>query len=120
MIVRLLAALGTLMFVAVPALAQTYPNRPMRMIVPFGPGGVGDITSRIVADRLGEKLGQRLVIENQPGAGGVTAARSVLGAPADGYTLALLTNGTAVSVGLFKALPFDPLADFAPVSSFAF
>lgn len=99
---------------------QGYPVKPVRLIIPFGAGGIADITSRIVADRLGEKLGQRFVVENQPGAGGVAAARSVLSAPADGHTLALLTNGTAISVALFKALPFDPAADFVPVSSFAF
>jgi tripartite-type tricarboxylate transporter receptor subunit TctC len=99
---------------------QNYPNRPVRLIIPFGPGGIADITSRLVAERLGERLGQRFVIENQPGAGGVTAARSALGAPPDGYTLALLTNGTAISVPLFKSLPFDPRTDFVPVSSFAY
>lgn len=97
----------------------SYPARPARIILPFGAGGIADITSRIVSEKLSDRLGQRFVIENQPGAGGVTAARSVLSAPADGYTLALLTNGTAISVPLFKTLPFDPLADFAPVSSFA-
>jgi tripartite-type tricarboxylate transporter receptor subunit TctC len=101
-----------------PARAQSnYPNKPVRIILPFGAGGVADITARIVAERLGDKLGQRFVIENQPGAGGITAARSALAAPADGYTLAMLTNGTAISVPLFKKLPFDPLKDFAPVSN---
>jgi tripartite-type tricarboxylate transporter receptor subunit TctC len=98
----------------------TYPSRPIRLIIPFGAGGIADITSRLVAEKLGDRLGQRIVIENQPGAGGVTAARSVLSSTADGYTLALLTNGTAISVPLFKSLPFDPLSDFVPVSSFAF
>ena len=116
-----LLTLAALLFTpASPGEAQTaYPTRPVRMILPFGAGGIADITSRIVADKLGEKLGQRVVIENQPGAGGVTAARSALSAPADGYMLALLANSTAISVGLFKTLPFDPLKDFAPVSSFA-
>jgi tripartite-type tricarboxylate transporter receptor subunit TctC len=104
-----------------PVQAQTpYPTRPVRIVLPFGAGGIADITSRLVAEKLGERMGQRFIIENQPGAGGVAAARSVLSAPADGYTLALLTNGTAISVPLFKSLPFDPLADFAAVSSFAF
>lgn len=101
-----------------PAHAQSnYPNKPVRIILPFGAGGVADITARIVAERLGDKLGQRFVIENQPGAGGITAARSVLSSPADGYTLAMLTNGTAISVPLFKSLPFNPLKDFAPISN---
>jgi tripartite-type tricarboxylate transporter receptor subunit TctC len=103
------------------ALAQSkYPERPVRIVVPFGAGGVADITVRVVAEKLGEKLGQRFVIENTPGAGGISAARSVLSAPADGYTLAMLTNGTAISVPLFKSLPFDPLKDFVPISSLGF
>src|SRR5262245_25794306 len=95
---------------------QAYPNQPIRFVVAFGPGGVGDTTARLVAEKLGDKLGQRVVVENNPGGGGIAAARAVLSAPADGHTLALLTNGTSISVGLFKSLPFDPLADFAPVS----
>jgi tripartite-type tricarboxylate transporter receptor subunit TctC len=104
-----------------PALAQAnYPNRPVRVVVPFAAGGVADSTARIVADKLAEKLGQRFYVENQPGAGGITAARTVLGATADGYTLIMLTNGTAVSVSLFEKLPFDPVKDFTPVSSLGF
>ncbi len=102
------------------AQAQGYPDRPVRIILPFGPGGVADISTRIVAEKLGDKLGQRFVIENMPGAGGITAARAAQSAPADGYTLALLTNGTAISVPLFKSLPFDPLKDFTPVSTMGY
>jgi tripartite-type tricarboxylate transporter receptor subunit TctC len=98
------------------AQAQGYPNRPVRLVLPFAAGGVADVTARIVADKLGEKLGQRFVVENQPGPGGIAAARAVLTAPADGHTLAMLTNGTAVSVPLFKNLSFDPLKDFTPIS----
>ena len=111
----------TLLGLASPSQAQsTYPTRPIRVVVPFAAGGVADITLRIVAESLGEKLGQRLVVENMPGAGGVAAARAVLSSPPDGYTLALLSNGTAVSVPLFKSLPFDPVKDFAPISSIGF
>ena len=99
------------------ALANGYPSRPVRLILPFGPGGVADVTARIVTERLGGKLGQRFIVENMPGAGGINAARAVLSSPADGYTLALLSNGTAVSVSLFKNLTFNPVADFVPVSS---
>jgi tripartite-type tricarboxylate transporter receptor subunit TctC len=113
-------ALAALAVAAVPAAAQTYPTRPVRMILPFGAGGVADITARVVAERLGDKVGQRFIIENMPGAGGIAAARAVLSAPADGYTLALLSNGTAVSVGLFKSLPFDPMKDFLPISSLGY
>jgi tripartite-type tricarboxylate transporter receptor subunit TctC len=104
-----------------PASAQgKYPDKPVRIILPFGAGGVADVTARLVAEKLSDKLGQRFVIENMPGAGGITAARAVQQAPADGYTLALFSNGTAVSVGLFKSLPFDPVKDFAPVSSMGY
>jgi tripartite-type tricarboxylate transporter receptor subunit TctC len=113
-------ALAVFAAAAVPAAAQTYPTRPVRMILPFGAGGVADITARVVAERLGDKIGQRFIIENMPGAGGIAAARAVLSAPADGYTLALLSNGTAVSVGLFKSLPFDPIKDFLPISSLGY
>ncbi len=112
------ASLGLAM---APACAQgKYPDRPVRLILPFGAGGVADITTRLVADKLGEKLGQRFVVENNAGAGGIAAARAVLQAPADGYTLAVFSNGTAVSVGLFKSLPFDPIKDFAPVSAMGY
>ncbi len=84
-------------------------------------GGVADITTRIVAEKLGEKLGQRFVVENNAGAGGVAAARAVLQAPADGYTLAVFSNGTAVSVEpASSTLPFDPLKDFVPVSAMGY
>ena len=102
------------------ACAQTYPTRPIRLILPFGPGGVADVTARIVTEKLGEKLGQRFIIENMPGAGGITAARAVLSSPPDGYTLALLSNGTAISVSLFKSLNFNPVTDFVPVSSMGY
>ena len=104
-----------------PALAQgKYPDKPVKVIVPFGAGGVADITARIVGEKLGNKLGQRFVIENVPAAGGIQAAQNVLREPADGYTLSLFSNGTAVSVGLFNKLAFDPVNQFAPVSSMGF
>lgn len=94
-----------------------YPTRPVRIVLPFAAGGVADITARLIADQLGTKLGQRFYVENQPGAGGISAARTVISAQPDGTTLALLSNGTAISVSLFKKLPFDPVKDFAPISS---
>ena len=100
--------------------AQSSPNKPVRLILPFGAGGVADVTARLVTERLGEKLGQRFVIENMPGAGGISAARAVLSSPADGYTLALFSNGTAISVSLFKNLTFNPVTDFVPVSSMGY
>jgi tripartite-type tricarboxylate transporter receptor subunit TctC len=97
-----------------------YPNRPVRVILPFGAGGVADVTARLVAQALSQKLGQSFVIENNPGAGGITAARMALAGGKDGYTLALLTNGTAISVPLFNHLPFDPLKNFVPISTFGY
>src|ERR1700760_1018614 len=97
-----------------------YPDKAVRIVLPFAAGGVADITARIIAEKLGDKLGQRFYVENQPGAGGIAAARTVISSPPDGHTLALLSNGTAVSVSLFKKLPFDPLKDFAAVSSLGY
>ena len=97
-----------------------YPNRPVRIVLPFAAGGVADTTARIIAEKLGDKLGQRFYVENQPGAGGIAAARTVMSSAADGYTLIMLTNGTAISVSLFEKLPFDPLKDFAPIASLGF
>ena len=98
----------------------SYPSRPVRIVVPFAAGGVADTTVRVIAEKLSDRLGQRFYVENQAGAGGITAARTVISSPPDGYTLALLSNGTAVSVSLFEKLPFDPLKDFAPISSLGF
>src|SRR3979411_1711776 len=97
-----------------------YPDKAVRIVLPFAAGGVADITARIIAEKLGDKLGQRFYVENQAGAGGISAARTVIWSPPDGHTLALLSNGTAVSVSLFRKLPFDPLRDFEPVSSLGF
>jgi len=102
------------------ASAQKYPDRPVRIILPLGPGGVGDISTRIVADKLGEKLGQRFVVENMPAAGGIAAAKAAMSAPADGYTIILFTGGVASSVPLFKDLGYDPLKDFTPISSMGY
>jgi tripartite-type tricarboxylate transporter receptor subunit TctC len=99
------------------ALAQsTFPTKPLRIVVPFGAGGVADLTARAVAQKLTDNLGQPVVIDNRPGAGGIVAAELVAKADPDGHTLLLMSNGTAVSAGLFKALPFNPRTDFAPVS----
>jgi tripartite-type tricarboxylate transporter receptor subunit TctC len=97
-----------------------YPNKPVRIVLPFAAGGVADITARVIAEKLGGKLGGRFYIENQPGAGGIAAARTVISSPPDGYTLALLSNGTAISVSLFSHLPYDPLKDFAAISSLGY
>ena len=101
-----------------PARAQAgYPSRPVRFVLPFGAAGVADITARLAAEKLGDKLGQRFVVENQPGPGGIAAARTVLSQPPDGYTIGLVTNGTAISVAIYKSLPFDPVKQFALIST---
>jgi tripartite-type tricarboxylate transporter receptor subunit TctC len=96
--------------------AGEYPHQPVRIIVPYGPGGAGDLTIRLLANRLSESLKQPFVIENRPGAGGIAAMRAVLSAPADGYTLGEMGNGQAISVSLFQSLPYSVLKDFTQIS----
>jgi tripartite-type tricarboxylate transporter receptor subunit TctC len=97
--------------------AQDYPTKPVRIVLPFGPGGVADITTRTIAPHLTSGLGQQVVVENMPGAGGIRASSEVAKAEPDGHTLLLLTNGNAVSQALFKSLPYDPVNDFAMIST---
>jgi tripartite-type tricarboxylate transporter receptor subunit TctC len=116
---RRLALAGTLAAVASPWLAAqgtAWPRKAIRIVVPFGAGGVADLTARAVGQKLAEQVGQAVVIENKPGAGGVSAGEVVARADPDGHTLLLMSNGTAVSAGLFRKLPFDAQKDFAPVS----
>ncbi len=114
----LLALPAAVMLALAPAgQAQAkWPEKPIKIVLPFGPGGVADVTARIMAAKLSEKFGQQVVIENMPGPGGINAARAVINAAPDGYTMALVTNGTSISVAAFKKLPFDPVNDFAMVS----
>jgi tripartite-type tricarboxylate transporter receptor subunit TctC len=112
--------LAGLLLAPLVALAQSYPTKPVRIVLPFGPGGVADITTRTIAPRLSEGLGQQVVVENMPGAGGIRAASEVAKAEPDGHTLLLLTNGNAVSQALFKSLPYDPVNDFAMISTVGF
>lgn len=95
---------------------SNYPSKPIRIMVPFGAGGIADLTARAVGERLAVRLGQAVVIENRPSAGGIVAGEAVAKAEPDGHTLLLMSNGTAVSAGLFKSLPFNPRTDFAPIS----
>lgn len=105
---------------AVSASAQNYPTKPIHVIVGFGPGGVADLTCRVVAQKLSAQLGQQVLIENRPSAGGIVAADAVAKAAPDGYTLLLMSNGNAVSASLFKSLPYDTVADFDSVSTLGF
>jgi tripartite-type tricarboxylate transporter receptor subunit TctC len=101
------------------AAQEKFPTRALRIVSPFAAGSVSDISLRLLADKLAARLGGQIVIDNQPRAGGVTAATSVLTSPADGYTIAMLSTSTAISVSLFKYLPYDPVRDFAPVTMFS-
>ena len=96
--------------------ADEYPTKPVRVFVPYGPGGVGDLTVRILTQALGDNLKQRFIIENRAGAGGAIAMKGVLDAPADGYTLGEMGNGQSIASTLFTNLPYDVLKDFSPVS----
>jgi tripartite-type tricarboxylate transporter receptor subunit TctC len=94
-----------------------FPERPITLLVPFAPGGIADISARAVAEQMARTLGQPVVIENKPSAGSIVASQAVAGARADGHTLLLMSNANAVSVGLFRKLPYDPVKDFAPIST---
>ena len=118
--IRLLMLCSAVLMLPLAAMAQAFPTRPIRIVVPFGAGGVADLTARTVAQKLGESLGQPVVVDNKPGAGGVVAGDAVAKAEADGHTLLLISNATAVSAGLFKSLPYDTLRDFAPVSTLGY
>ena len=112
-----LPAALVLAFAPFSAAQAKWPERPVKIVLPFGAGGVADVTARIMAEKLSDKFGQRVIIENMPGPGGINAARSVVTSPADGYTMGLVTNGTAISVAAFNNLPFDPVKQFAMVST---
>ena len=98
------------------ARAADYPRQPVRILVPYGPGGAGDMTVRLLANKLNQNLKQPFVIENRPGAGGIAAMRAVLSSPADGYTLGEMGNGQAISMSLFQGLPYGILKDFTQIS----
>ncbi|MFN0302120.1 MAG: tripartite tricarboxylate transporter substrate binding protein [Burkholderiales bacterium] len=101
------------------ATAQSYPNKPIRVLVGFPPGGVADVLARIIGPKLADHLGQPLIVENRAGAGSNIAAETVARAPADGYTLFVYSTVNAVNVSLFTKLAYDPIKDFAPVSLIA-
>jgi tripartite-type tricarboxylate transporter receptor subunit TctC len=117
---RSLLAIVCVLGIPLAAQAESkYPSQPIYFVVPFGVGGLADISMRLVAQKMGERYNEKIIIENRPGAGGVAAATTVLRAAHDGYTLAVFANGTAISKSLFK-LPFDPVKDFTPISTVAY
>jgi len=97
-----------------------FPERPIMLLVPFAPGGIADLTARAVAEHMGKSLGQPVVVENKPSAGSIVASQAVASARPDGHTLLLMSNGNAVSVGLFKKLPYDTVKAFAPISTLGY
>ena len=120
---RALTLLIALLFVGATietASAQAYPNRPIRIIIPFGPGGLADITTRLLGQKLAERTGEQVVIENRPSAGGIVAGNAVTSAQPDGYTLFVLSSGIALSKSLLKTMPFDPATAFTPISTVAY
>jgi len=99
-----------------PTLAQNYPNRPIRIVVPFAAGGAVDTVGRIVAAKMADHLGQPVIVENRTGAGGNIGADAVAKSAPDGYTLLLTTSGHAITPALYRAVPYDAVKDFTPVS----
>jgi tripartite-type tricarboxylate transporter receptor subunit TctC len=114
---RLCLALAALLAFAVPAQAQTtYPSKPIKIIVPFGPGGFTDVVARIIQKALAPAIGQPIIIENRPGAGSTIGTDAVAKAAPDGYTLAMISTTHVISPHLYKEMPYDPIKDFTPVT----
>jgi tripartite-type tricarboxylate transporter receptor subunit TctC len=109
-------ALAALTLAAGGALAQTYPSKPVRIVVPFVAGGAVDMLARMVGQKVSEQIGQPVIVENRPGAGGNVAADAVAKSPPDGYTILQNTNGQAISPAIYRSLPFDVTKDFIPVT----
>lgn len=110
------AAIVAAASLALPVWAQSYPNRPIRFVVPFSAGGAADTPGRILTQKLTDALGHQVVVDNRPGAGSTIGADQVAKAPPDGYTLLTISNTHFVSAALYKKLPYDSVADFAPVT----
>lgn len=121
-IVRCLVAGAAVFAALLPAavLAQGYPAKPVRLIVPFAPGGTTDVLARLVAQELGEGLGQQVLVDNRPGAGGNIGTEAAVRSAPDGYTLVMSFDGTmAINPSTYAKLPFDPQRDLAPVANVA-
>jgi tripartite-type tricarboxylate transporter receptor subunit TctC len=116
-ICRIVVAFAGLLTVGTgTCLAEPYPDKPVKVIVGFAPGGPTDVIARIVADKLSASLGKQFYVVNQPGAGSNTATGMVANAPADGYTLLVVSTGFVVNPSLFAKVPYDPVKDFAPIT----
>jgi tripartite-type tricarboxylate transporter receptor subunit TctC len=117
---RTLALLGAAALPGVGRAQARFPEKPITLIVPFAPGGIADITARAVSEVMGQRLGQTIVVDNRPSAGSIVASQAVATARPDGHTLLLMSNGNAVSVGLFKKLPYDTRKSFAAISTLGY
>src|SRR5919201_2849814 len=114
-IARCLAALALALHIGAAA-AQSWPAKPLKLVTPFPPGGSADVIARLIGNQLSAQLGQPVVIDNRPGAGGVVGNEYVAKQPPDGYTLLLITGAYPVQAAMLKSLPFEPLGDIAMVS----
>jgi tripartite-type tricarboxylate transporter receptor subunit TctC len=121
MTIRRLALASAIALTALtgPTLAQTYPTQPIHMVIPFGPGGGSDIVGRILGQSLQERLGQPVVVDNRPGAGGTIGNDVIARSPKDGYTIGIMTAGQIISAVMLKALPYDSRTAFDPVAQVA-
>ena len=116
---RLALLASVLVALALPAHAQTYPSRPIKIIVPFGPGGFTDVAARIIQKELAPALGQAVIVENKPGAGSTIGTSEVAKGQPDGYTLVMISTAHVISPHLYKQMPYDPIKDFTPVMKLA-
>ena len=114
----LIGVAGLMLALTGPAAAQDYPNKPVRVLVAFSPGGFNDIVARIAATQLTERLGKQFIVENRPGAGGIIAGELLVNAPKDGHTLLIVSLAITVNPWFYK-MPYDALKDFAPVAILA-
>ena len=111
------ACAASLCAIATPVAAQAYPNMPIRIIVPAGTGTVSDMVARLLAIHMGKSMGQNMVVENIPAAGGITGTQQLVRAPKDGYTIAVLNNNHVINPSVYKDIPFDSIKDIQPIST---
>lgn len=113
---KLISIAGLAALLLIPAAASAYPDKPVRVIVPFPPGGVTDIAARVIGQKLSEQWKQQVIVENKPGAGGIIGVDQVVRSPADGYTLLMATNGEfTINPAVYAKLPYDPQKDVVPI-----